>query len=257
MGGRHQPYELALYAKRIHEHRILSLEEELELARQYRNGNTEAGQQIINANLRLALKISRPYFYHGHNPLEIVQEGNLGLVRALALFNPDRGIKFFGYAVWWVHAYIRNFIYKNSRSTLGFAANLMSLDTALPDRENTEECYKDHLSDDSPDQEEEYFSKQKQLLIARVLCDEDGPLNTREKYILKRRFFEEPKPTLSQLGKKMKISKERIRQIENISLEKIRIHMRTIYPLAKKDLIETYRRQPSGKELFTMLRAEG
>ncbi len=257
MKNRNQPYELALYAKSINCFEVLSLEKELALSRRYLAGDMKAGEAIINGNLRLALKISRTYFHRGHYPLEIVQEANLGLVRALTMFNPDRGIKFFSYAVWWVHAYIRNYLFKNSRGMLGYSSFLISLDTALPDRDNEDECFKDHLSDDSPNQEERYFSVQRTVLISKILSAEDGPLNTREKYILKRRFFEEPRPTLSQLGKKMKISKERIRQIENNSLTKIKNHIQLHHPMIGQDFMEAFNSNKCGEEIFEELRAAG
>lgn len=257
MRNNHQPYELASYSKRINEYPNLTLEEELELAERYRRGDKEAGQAIINANLRLALKISRTYFYIGHSPLEIVQEGNMGLVKALTMFEPERNIRFFSYAVWWVHAYIKKFVHKSSKGALGHAANLLSLDAALSDQESSDECFIDHLPDDAPGQEEEYFTMQKAGVISRVLCSENGPLNPREKYILTRRFFEEPRPTLGQLSQKLNITRERIRQIENSSLAKIRSHIRKEYALEKADFMESGSHVPAGRESFAEVRLAG
>jgi RNA polymerase sigma-32 factor len=257
MSSNYQPYELSLYVKRISEYQNLTLDEELELARRYQKGDKDAGQSIINANLRLALKISRAYFHHGHNPLEIVQEANMGLVKALTMFEPERNFRFFSYAVWWVHAHIKKFVYKSSRGTLGHAANLLSLDATLSDHENAEECFVDHLPDDSPGQEEEYFAMQKAGVITQVLDCEDGPLTPREKYILTRRFFEEPRPTLGQLSQKLNITRERIRQIENSSLAKIRNHIRKQYALGKEDFMESSPQNPAGRESFSELRLAG
>jgi RNA polymerase sigma-32 factor len=257
MRSNNQPYELAQYAKRINEYKNLTLEEELELARRYRDGDREAGEAVINANLRLALKISRAYFYHGHNPLEIVQEGNMGLVKALTMFEPERNIRFFSYAVWWVHAFIKKFVYKCSRGTLGHAANLLSLDSTLSDSDSAEECFIDHLPDNSPGQEEEYFTRQKAGVISRVLHAEDGPLNPRERYILTRRFLEEPRPTLGQLSQKLNITRERIRQIENSSLTKIRNHIWKEMSLKKEDFMESSSQSPASRESFAEFRLAG
>lgn len=256
MKNNHQPYELALYAKRIHEFQIFSLEEELDLARRYKKGDTKAGEAIINANLRLALKVSRPYFYHGHNPLEIVQEANMGLVKALTMFEPERGIKFFSYAVWWVKAYIRKFVYKSSRESLGHSSNVLSLDANLSDRENSEECFIDHICDDAPGQEEEYFSRQKLALVTKILSAENSPLNPREKYILMRRFFEDPKPTLGVISKELNITRERIRQIENNSLAKIRVFITKQYSLVKDDFMDTTP-DYAGSDTLMSLKAAG
>ncbi|HNY63992.1 MAG TPA: sigma-70 family RNA polymerase sigma factor [Deltaproteobacteria bacterium] len=255
MKSNYQPYELSLYSKRINEYPNLTLEEELELARRYREGDKKAGQSIINSNLRLALKISRAYFHHGHNPLEIVQEANMGLVKALTMFEPERNIRFFSYAVWWVHAHIKKFVYKSSRGTLGHAANLLSLDTTLSDHENSDECFIDHLPSDAPCQEDEYFARQKAGVISQILYAENGPLNPREVYILERRFFEEPRPTLGQLSQKLNITRERIRQIENSSLAKLRNHMRKHHALKKEDFMESSLQGAQGRGSFPEVRA--
>jgi RNA polymerase sigma factor (sigma-70 family) len=257
MKSNYQPYELASYAKRINEYPSLTLDQELALARRYQEGDRDAGQAIINSNLRLALKISRAYFHHGHNPLEIVQEANMGLVKALTMFEPERNLRFFSYAVWWVHAHIKKFVYKSSRGSLGHAANLLSLDSTLSDHENAEECFIDHLPDDSPCQEEEYFTMQKAGIISEILNAENGPLNPREKYILTRRFFEEPRPTLGQLSQNLNITRERIRQIENSSLAKIRNHIRKRYYMGKEDFMESTASSTHGREAFSEFRLAG
>jgi hypothetical protein len=119
MRGIHQPYELTLYSRKINEYEILPMDKELELAWRYRMGNAEAGQAIINANLRVALKISRAYFHYEQNPEDIINAGNMGLVKALEMFDPDKGVRFSRHAVWWVHKHIWNFVHKNSRGTSG------------------------------------------------------------------------------------------------------------------------------------------
>ncbi len=255
MRKKSHPYELALYSKKVNEYEPLTLERELELARQYKNGNSEAGQAIIHANLRLSLTICRKYFYHGHNPLEIVQEGNMGLVKALTMFDPDRGLKFFSYAVWWVQAYVRNFIYKSSRGTLGFTSSLFALDSVLSD--NSDESFVDHLPDEEADQEEAYFTKQKQTLLSRVLSSDSSLLTSREKYILQRRFFEDPRPSLAQVAVKLNLTKERIRQLENRSLQVLRSHMEDQYDMAVEDFTDASRSRNSGLEMFEGLRAAG
>jgi RNA polymerase sigma-32 factor len=256
MGNNYQPYEISLYSKKINEYRYLTLEEELALARRYRDGDLEAGQTLVNANLRNVVKAGRSFFYQGYNPLEIVQEGNMGLMRALPLFDPDRGIKFFSYAVWWVRCYIMNFISRSCKprtGMLGFAPNVISLDTAMSDKTGNEECFIDHIPDDSPTQEEELISRQEPMLLFRILESESCPLTTRERYVLERRYLDEPRPTLGQVAQTLNLTKERVRQIENKSLEKMKNHIRVNYSLEKEDFIAGYRSLPSGKGMFSHL----
>jgi RNA polymerase sigma factor (sigma-70 family) len=252
MRRKHQPYELSLYAKRVNEFEYLPLEKELELARRYKNGDHEAGQALVNSNLRFALKISSYYFQSGHNPMEIVQEGNMGLMKALEKFDPDMGFKFFSYAVWWVQACIRDFIYKDSRKALGFASHLFPLDANLSD--DSDECFIDSIPDESPDQEEIFFSKQKRAILSEFLSADHRLLTDREKYILQRRYFEEPMPTLSQVSRKLKITKERVRQIQIKSLDIIRNYMYMERSLDREDFTGTSRDHPSGDGLFSGIR---
>jgi RNA polymerase sigma factor (sigma-70 family) len=205
----------------------------------------------------VALKISRTYFHRGHYPLEIVQEANLGLVRALTMFDPGRGIKFFSYAVWWVHAYTGNTcsrIRGECSDTLHFSSHWTRHCPRGTTRTNASRTIS---ATTAPARSERYFSVQRTVLISRILSEENGPLNSREKYILKRRFFEEPRPTLSQLGKKMKISKERIRQIENNSLAKIRNHIQLHHPMVGQDFMENINSGRAGEEILEELRAAG
>jgi len=119
MRGIHHAYELTMYSFKVHEYEVLTGEEELELAGRYLMGDAEAGLTIIRSNLRMALRISRAYFHHGCNPLEIISAGNIGLVRALKTFDPDKGVLFAHHAEWWVHKYIWSFIQNGHRETSG------------------------------------------------------------------------------------------------------------------------------------------
>jgi len=119
--------ELQIYRRKIMQYSILTHDQEYELAKKYQTGDQEAGQRIIHANLRFVVKVSRKYFNSGHNCLEIIQEGNLGLIKALTRFDPDRGIPFIYYAVWWVEATIKSFIHKSGKvhtGSLGHAKDL-------------------------------------------------------------------------------------------------------------------------------------
>jgi hypothetical protein len=111
MRGIHQPYLLTLCTQKVHEYEILTMEKERELALRYRMGDAEAGHAIINANLRLPLRIGRAYFHHDQNPLEIIQAGNTGLIKALETFDPYKDIRFSHHATWWVHKHIWNFVH--------------------------------------------------------------------------------------------------------------------------------------------------
>lgn len=105
---------LSLYIAQIRAFELLTKEEELRLAQDYhRNQNIEAAQRLICANLRFVVKIAHEYRGYGLKLLDIIQEGNIGLMKAVKKFDPDRGLRFITYAVWWICAYIHNFIIRN------------------------------------------------------------------------------------------------------------------------------------------------
>ena len=93
---------------------MLSREEEDTLARRFRDhGDVDAAHKLVTANLRFVVKVAYQFKAYGMKMLDLVQEGNLGLMRAVQKFNPDRGYRLISYAVWWIKAYIQNYILRN------------------------------------------------------------------------------------------------------------------------------------------------
>lgn len=109
--------ELYQYLREISKYKVLSREEADQLVIRFqKNNDQEAGRLLVMANLRLVVKIALTYKkYWSHNFLDLVQEGNVGLVRAVKKFDPYRGIKFSYYASYWIKAHILKFIVDNWR----------------------------------------------------------------------------------------------------------------------------------------------
>lgn len=102
------------YLAQISRFDLLSREEEYELATRYRRrGDLEAAHRLICANLRFVVKIANEYRAYGMKSLDLVQEGNIGLMMAVKKFDPERGIRLITYAVWWIRAYIQSFIIRS------------------------------------------------------------------------------------------------------------------------------------------------
>jgi RNA polymerase sigma-32 factor len=102
------------YMAQINRFTLLSREEEVELALRYRRrGDLEAAHRLICANLRFVVKIAHEYRSYGMKVLDLIQEGNIGLMMAVKKFDPERGIRLISYAVWWIRAYINNFIVRS------------------------------------------------------------------------------------------------------------------------------------------------
>ncbi len=105
---------LDLYMTQISQFPILSPEEEFELALEYREkGDVEAAHKLITSNLRFVVKIALEYKNYRVKLLDLIQEGNIGLMMAVKKFDPRKGYRFISYAVWWIRAYIQNFIIKS------------------------------------------------------------------------------------------------------------------------------------------------
>ncbi|MGH7416723.1 MAG: sigma-70 family RNA polymerase sigma factor, partial [Candidatus Rokuibacteriota bacterium] len=99
---------LAVYLGEIARIPLLSREQEMELARRARAGDEAAKQKLIEANLRFVVQVARRYLSRGLPLPDLIEEGNLGLIRAVEKLEPDRGVRFATYAAWWIrHAITR------------------------------------------------------------------------------------------------------------------------------------------------------
>ncbi|HET6563974.1 MAG TPA: sigma-70 family RNA polymerase sigma factor, partial [Xanthomonadales bacterium] len=105
-----------LYLTEIGRSRLLTAEEEISLARAAQKGCMASRQRMIEANLRLVVKVARAYNNRGLPLLDLVEEGNLGLIRAVEKFDPDRGCRFSTYATWWIRQSVERAIMNQCRT---------------------------------------------------------------------------------------------------------------------------------------------
>ncbi len=99
--------EVELYLSEISKYPLLAPEEERDLARRIARGDEEARHDMIRSNLRLVVSIAKKYNDRGMSLLDLIEEGNLGLLKAVTRFSPDEGCKFSTYATWWIKQTIR------------------------------------------------------------------------------------------------------------------------------------------------------
>ena len=212
------------YYREIQHYPRLTHEKEYELAKQYKKGNEDAGQQILQSNLKFVVKVSRKYFYCGHSCLEIIQEGNLGMIKALNRFDPERGVPFIYYAVWWIKAFIMAFMTKSGKvntGSLSHAKNLFSLDEHLGNDDSDKVRWIDFLTDGN-DPEKLFYGKQTSNNISSLLDHCFSFLSQREVSVLKQRYFSDPPVKLKEIGTQLGVSRERVRQIQVRSMEKLK-----------------------------------
>lgn len=104
---------LQSYLAQIRDYPVLSREEEYELATRHREtGDLEAARKLIVSNLKFVVRIANEYKNYNVNTLDLIQEGNIGLMKAVRGFDPTKGYRLISYAVWWIRAYIQNHIMK-------------------------------------------------------------------------------------------------------------------------------------------------
>ena len=102
------------YMARVNSLPILTAEEEFDLAIRFKKENSmEAAEKLVTSNLRFVVKIAHEYRNYGVKLIDLIQEGNIGLMHAVKKFNPYKGYRLISYAVWWIRAYIQNYIIKS------------------------------------------------------------------------------------------------------------------------------------------------
>src|SRR5437016_8920859 len=116
----HAPYDgdtaFHLYLREIGRTPLLTPQEEIELARRIKKGDRKAREQMIKANLRLVVKIARDYEGYGLPLLDLVNEGNIGLMKGVERFDPKKGAKLSTYAAWWIKQSIKRALANQSRT---------------------------------------------------------------------------------------------------------------------------------------------
>jgi RNA polymerase sigma-32 factor len=102
-----------MYLAEINRYSLLTVDEEQRLARRFKKGDLRAGHRLVTSNLRFVVKVSYEYRSYGIKMSDLIQEGNIGLMKAVQKFDPDKEIRLISYAVWWIRAYIQNYILKS------------------------------------------------------------------------------------------------------------------------------------------------
>jgi len=107
---------LQQYLAEVRRYPYLSKEEELALFHEYRlHGNRDAAVKLIMANLRVSISIAAEYLHTGADHMDLIQEGNVGLMHAIKKFDPSKNVRFYAYAAWWSRAYILRYLLNNYR----------------------------------------------------------------------------------------------------------------------------------------------
>lgn len=257
-----------IYLQQIGKIPLLTAEEEYETAKAIQEGSIEARQKLINANLRLVVSIAKKYTNRGLSFLDLIQEGNMGLMRAAEKFDYSKGYKFSTYATWWIQQAITRGIADKSRtirlpvhmietisrvrkittdltnelnrkprkeeiaqrlgisisklsSILKTTQTVVSLETPLNQKDDTS-TVSDLLIDESSVAPESKVTQDNLFFEMRSILSQ---LSSKEKDVLIMRFGlddDGKKKTLEEIGSRYGVSRERIRQIENRAISKLK-----------------------------------
>ncbi len=208
--------ELAPYLRAVRDFPPLSREEEHTTAVRARKGDVKAKQKLVRHNLAFVVAISRKQRRGTVRLDDLIQEGNVGLMRAVEKFDPGAGTRFSTYAVWWIRAYVGKYL-KEARSTVrpqsGTVAQPdMSLDSSVD--EEGETTHLERLEDDGPGPEELYLQTEGDRDVREALGKVRKRIGELGWDIVHNRLEQDQPRTLEEIGKRWGVSRERVRQVE-------------------------------------------
>ena len=261
---------LSLYLAEIRKFSVLSAEDEHRIAvKFFEEKDLEAAHALITSNLRFVVKVAGEYRHYGFKVLDLIQEGNVGLMMAVRKYNPYKGIRLISYAVWWIRAYIQNHIMsmwsllkigttqaqrklffklretKNAilrmndgedvSHSAALALNVSDKEVAEMEQRlqgdyslNAELFCGDgltaleSLADERLNQEDLLAECQENQQLQQIVAQVVAALNEKERFIIERRITSDEPLTLQEIATHFSISRERVRQIEEGALKKVR-----------------------------------
>jgi RNA polymerase primary sigma factor len=258
---------LQLFLNEVGRHPLLTAEEEVELAKRIERGDKDAKDRMVNSNLRLVVSIAKKYQGHGLSLLDLIQEGIIGLIRAVEKFDWRRGYKFSTYATWWIRQAVQRGVANKARtiripvhivereqkiaradreltaklereptdSELAKATKLSvkqvrevrqaaravaSLDKPVGEGEGT--TFGELFSDETPSPEEEVTVSLTEDTLRQAVAE----LPERERDVIQLRYGvdgEDPQ-SLEEIGRRLGLTRERIRQIEGQALQRLAVN---------------------------------
>ena len=208
--------ELAPYLKAVRDFPPLSREEEHTAAVRARRGEVKSKQKLVRHNLAFVVAIARKQRRGTVRLDDLIQEGNVGLMRAVEKFDPGAGTRFSTYAVWWIRAYVGKYL-KEARSTVrpqsGTVAQAdMSLDSAVD--EDGETTHLERIEDDGPGPEDLYLQTEGDRDVREALGKVRKRIGELGWDIVHNRLEQDQPRTLEEIGKRWGVSRERVRQVE-------------------------------------------
>jgi len=253
------------YLQEIGKEEMISVEEEVELAQRIRKGDRKALERLTKANLRFVVSVAKQYQNQGLSLPDLINEGNLGLIKAAEKFDETRGFKFISYAVWWIRQSILQAIAEQSRIVrlpLNQVGSVNKINKVLSkfEQENERRPSAEEISEklDIPEEKvDEAMSVNSRHVsvdapfvdgednsLLDILINDDAPmadkmlvmeslkaeinnalklLNERERNVIEAFYgINQPELTLEEIGSKYNLTRERVRQIKEKAIRRLR-----------------------------------
>ena len=263
---------LSAYIHQVNSVAVLDADEERALATELQeNANVDAAQKLIMANLRFVVKIARGYMGYGLQLNDLIQEGNIGLMKAVKRFSAEHNVRLISYAVHWIKAEIHEYVIRNWKivkvattkpqrklffklrsnkkrlgwfnskevqdvaETLGvkpetvleMESRLSNYDVAFdaPESEDDEQAFSPsaYLTNQTADPARQLEAESSQSQNLELMASSLKQLDERSRDIIQRRWLNDDKATLHELADEYSVSAERIRQIEQNAIKKLRV----------------------------------
>jgi RNA polymerase primary sigma factor len=208
---------LSHYLRNLGGHQQLTREQEYELARRARKGDESARQTLASSNLAFVVAVAKKFANRGARLDDLIQEGNVGLMKAIEHFDPKKNVRFATYAVWWIRAYITRYLKDNRSQVRGGEAERgsmvdFSLDATID--EEGETTFLDRIEDSGPSPQQVYLSREQDTEIQEALAKVRKRIGDLGWDILTERLTQDKPLTLEELGQRWGVSRERVRQVE-------------------------------------------
>jgi len=208
---------IAPYLRQMGSRPQLTREQEYALARRARKGDEQARETLAMSNLAFVVAVAKKFAHRGARLDDLVQEGNVGLMKAIEHFDPKKNVRFATYAVWWIRAYITRYLKDNRSQVRGGESERgsmvdFSLDVTID--EEGETTFLERLEEPSAGPQDSFIGKEQDEEVQAALAKVKKRIGDLGWDIVQERLTQDKPRTLEELGQRWGVSRERVRQVE-------------------------------------------